>query len=177
MREEGYLAAEFLCHHEVVRHDDDGRLEQCTHVVDKRQQVSAVVVVEPRGRFVHQQELRAHRPAAGNGDTLLHADAERVRELVGVIPHAHEVHGHVDLLLDFGACPHLVVTQRERDVVAYPQVRNQGPVLEHKPHLTLGDVEGGKPFGRDVFAEDENPSGGGPCEPGDDAQQGALALP
>ena len=28
-----------------------------------------------------------------------------------------------------------------------------------------------------VFAEDENPSGGGPCEPGDDAQQGALALP
>ena len=33
---EGYLAAEFLCHHKIVRHDDDGCLEQRTHVVDKR---------------------------------------------------------------------------------------------------------------------------------------------
>ena len=74
----------------VVRHEQHRaavssqmRSSSCLHVV-------AGLRVERAERFVHQQDLRAHRERAGDGHALLHAARERVR--VGVLE-ARQAHG------------------------------------------------------------------------------------
>ena len=174
--EEHQVAVQFLRNHQVVRDDDDGSLEQRSHVVDQRQQVAAVVVVETGGGFVHQEQLGVHRPGTCDGDALLHAHAQLVREHCRTVPHAHQVHGHVDLFFDLLGGTFLVVTQGERDVVADAQVRNQGPVLENEPHLALRNFKCGLPFGRDMFAEVVESACARPCKARDHSQERTLSL-
>ena len=174
--EEYEVAVEFLCNHEVVRDDDDGGLEHGTHVVDQREQVSTVVVVETGGRFVHQEEFRVHGPRPCDGDALLHAHAQLVGEHVREFADAHQVHGHLDLFLDFCFGPYPVIAERERDVVDHSQVRDEGCVLEHVPDLPLGDFERGEALCRDVFAEVVDMAFERARKPCNHAEDGALAF-
>ena len=174
--EEHEVAIQFLCDGEVVRDDDDGRLKHGSHVVNQRQQVSTVVVVKPCGRFVHQEKLRVHGPRTCNGNTLLHAHAQLVREHVRKVAYAHQVHGHIDFLGDFGVVPDFVVAEGERDVVCNSQVRNQCCVLEHITDLTLRDFKRGEAFCRNVFAKVIDVPFERSCKACNHAENGALSL-
>ena len=69
-----------------------------------------------------------------------------------------------------------MVTQRQGDVVAYAQVRNQSPVLEHHAHLTLCHLERSQPFRRNIFAKIEDVATSRTNQPRDNSQEGTLAL-
>ena len=170
------IAVQFLGHHEVVGHDDDGGLEQHPHVVDQRKQIASVVVVQTCRGFVHEQELRVHCPGTGDGHTLLHTGTQLVGEQSRLVTDAHQVHGHVDLFLDFSRASHLVIAQGKGDVVADTHIGNECPVLEHETYLTFRDFQGGKAFGRNVFPEVVDASLGRAHKSRHNTEQRTLSL-
>jgi hypothetical protein len=155
----------------LVVGDEDGRdAEIALDLADGAAQFLADLGVERAERLIHQQHLGPVRERAGHGDALLLAAGELGRQAV---VHALERHQPQQLRAPRAARSslHPAHAQRELDVVAHRHVAKQGVMLEDEADLTVprGDVG-------DVAPVQEHPAMVDLGEPGDGAQQGALAA-
>ena len=154
----------------VVR-DQHGRdLQLALNLADRAPQLFADLRVERAERLVEQQHLGLVRQRARDSDTLLLSTRELRRQ---AIVHAFERYQPQQFLAAlppvFGA--HAPDAQRELDVLADAHVAEQRVVLKHEADAALpcGHV-------RDIVAVQGDAPVIDPGQPGDRAQQRALAA-
>ncbi|MNQ62962.1 hypothetical protein D3C85_773280 [compost metagenome] len=99
-------------------------------------QFFAQLLVQRAERLVHQQDARLVDQCPGNRHPLLLAAGELGRAAMGELFQLHQLEHGVDLALAFGG-REFADTQREGDVVAYRQVREQRVALEYHADTAL----------------------------------------
>ena len=105
---------QFTNHGQVVRGNQHGLRE----FVQQVHQLAATARIEAGSGLVEHEQLRLHRQHGGDGDALLLADAEMVRDAVHVVAHIHGseciTHARAHFLLG-----QALVNRAERDVVEH----------------------------------------------------------
>ena len=154
----------------VVRDHEDGVACGVPHADELLLDAAARERVNLRERLVQQQHLRLDRERARDPDTLPHAAGKERRAF---LLRAVEVH-HVDVFLrrvaDLLRRPAGVrLAHGDADVVEGGEPRHQRKALEHNHAVQAG-------LG-DLAAFEDDATGAGLVEAGDDVQQGAFAAP
>ena len=126
--------------------------------------------VERGERLVEQQHARLDRERARQGDALLHAARELVRIALARVPEPDELEQLADPLPPVGLrlAPD---PQPVLDVLLGGHVREEAVGLEDHPHVALVGRRA-----RQVLPVDDDPSGVGLVEAGDEAQRRRLAA-
>ena len=153
---------------------DQRDVEVVDQVADQRGELDLELAVERRERLVEQHHLGRHRQGPGQGDPLGLAARERRRPAPGQVGGADPVEQGVGSLgaLAAGQGPVHAVG----DVVGRVEVGEQGQALEDVGDPALVDRDHGLGGGVEPdLAAERDPAGAGPDQPGDDAEQRALA--
>ena len=154
----------------VVGHEHGGDPELALHLADGAAQFLADLRVQGSEGLIEQQHFGLVRQRARHRHTLLLAAGELRRQpLIQPLERNQAQQLLAALPARFGA--HVPHAQRELDVLRHRHMAEQRVVLEHQPHAALagGDV-------RDVAAVQRDAAMVDAGQPGDGAQQGALAA-
>ncbi len=95
--------------------------------------------IEVAGRFVSQDERLITDDRACYGDALLLSAGQLSRHVLRSVRDAHTIHGFGDTLLAF-AGRHVVIEQRQLDVLGDGQLVDQVEVLEDEADVLLADL-------------------------------------
>src|SRR3954451_2862491 len=126
--------------------------------------------IESRQRLVEQEHPGLDRECARERDALLHAAGELVRETVAGLAEPDELE---QLTHALAPIPLVLPTEPQAvlDVLCGSHVREERVGLEDHPHVALVRRDA-----RHVFPVDDDPSGVGSIEAGDDAERRRLAA-
>ena len=155
----------------VVRDVERGHAELREERLEVVEKSVAESAVERSERLVEQEDARLGGERAGEGDALLFASRERRHGAVLESGEPDEVQRLPDACRDLlrRVAAH---AQAERDVATHVEVVEQGVVLEHHP-----DPAPVRRNGREVVSVEEHAAAIRLLQPGDDAQERALARP
>ena len=92
----------------------------------------SVFTVQVTGRFVGEDQLRVGHYGAGNGDTLLLAAGQLLREMLFAVHDRHPFHCFLYLFLSLGS-RYTHVEQRKFYILVYIQLVDQIETLEDEP--------------------------------------------
>ena len=120
----------------VSDHHDGGAFlvelgEQVHHLL-------AVLGVEVAGGLVGEDELGVGDHGAGDGDTLLLAARELLREVLGAVGDGHPLHHGRDPLLALGSTDFHVL-ERQFDVLIDVELVDEVEALEHEADVALAE--------------------------------------
>ena len=155
----------------VVGDIKDGHAGLAVNAADLDLDLFAQLLVQGRQGLVHQKDRRVVGQRAGQRDALLLAARQVARHprAVALQPHQRQHPVHLRGNLGLGAAPD---TQREGDVLAHIQVREQRIALEH--HADVALVRGRR---QDRGAAQEDVTRGRLVEAGQRIERGRLAGP
>ena len=147
----------------VVRHEDRRHVDLLVQAAQPVAQLGAHAGVERSERLVEQEDARLRRERAGERHALPLAAGELGRIAVGEARELDELEQLVDALANLLLRP-LADLEREADVVAHGHVLERCVVLEDE-----ADVAPLRRDPRRVLTREEDRTGVGPLEAGDDA--------
>ena len=166
----------------VVRDIDEGDPERPLDAADLVLHLLPQPPVEGAERFVHEHQVRLEHQCAGDGHPLLLPAGELPGLAVLETLQPHQLERPVHLLPPPGRI-HFPHFERERQVLSYREMREQGVVLEHHPDPALpgrgiGDFlppQADRTAGRDFEAGQHHQAGGLPAA-GRPEQRQELSL-
>ena len=154
----------------VVRDVDRGRGHALAQALDLGAHLHAQLGIEVGKRLVEQEHLGIAHDGAAHGDALALAARELARHARDVGLDVEDARRLVDAAADLLAVD-AAVAQRERHVLEHRHVRVERVVLEHHGDVPVLGIEL-----VDDTAIDGDLAGGDVLQPGDHAQQRALAA-
>ncbi len=137
--------------------------------VDIVPEIAARLRIDPRRRFVEQQQLRIVQQAGGKRQALLPAAGQGAGELAGEAPEPHALERLLD---DFPTLLHAVNARHEIEIFADAEILVQTEALCHVADVRLDFVG----LGEDVVAETGAAPGIGAQQPAEHADEGRLAA-